>query len=199
MDFKETIELASLSEQMGYDCVTVAEHHNADGYPPQPLVALAALATRTTRIQLVSNIVILPLYHPVIVAEQAAMVQFISEGRLICGVGLGYVPDDFESLGVPYGERSGRMEESLALLPRLWRETDVSHVGKFFEFARDSASQARCLWCSAAACRWLGRGRDSQSGPPYRWMGARADGRRRHATTLLRNLPRRAPTTWEVT
>ena len=78
---------------------------------------------------------ILPLYHPVLVAEQVAVAQFVSGGRIICGVGLGYLPEEFASYGVPFSARAGRMEESLGLLRRLWTETDVEHSGKHFQFA----------------------------------------------------------------
>jgi alkanesulfonate monooxygenase SsuD/methylene tetrahydromethanopterin reductase-like flavin-dependent oxidoreductase (luciferase family) len=134
-DFEESIQQAILAEQLGYDWISIPEHHNAGGYVPQPLMALAAVATRTERILLESNIVILPLYHPVQIAEQAAMVQFISRGRAILGVGLGYLPEEFASMSVPFRERAGRMEESLSLLKRLWTQEEVAHDGKYFHFA----------------------------------------------------------------
>lgn len=134
-DFASTLDQAVYAEELGYDSVSVSEHHNSAGFVPQPLVALSAIATRTERIQLASSIAILPLYHPVVIAEQAAMVQYISGGRLACGVGLGYVPEEFDSFGVPYRERGGRMEEGLALLRRLWTETDVHHDGRYHRFS----------------------------------------------------------------
>ena len=135
-DFSASLARASLAEELGYDSIFLAEHHNAETYVPQPLVALAAIAARTERIRLGTFVVILPLYHPVVVAEQAATVQSISKGRLICGVGLGYLPEEFASMGVPFRERASRMEEALALLPRLWREEDVAHEGRHFAFSR---------------------------------------------------------------
>lgn len=133
--FMKAVEQAELAEELGYDSVSVAEHHNATGYLPLPLMVLAAFAMRTTRLLLVSNIVILPLYHPVQIAEQAAMVQFISRGRLVLGVGLGYLPAEFESVSVPFGERAGRMTESLGLLKRLWTEEEISFDGKYYHFS----------------------------------------------------------------
>src|SRR5919201_370597 len=115
-EFEKSVQQAELAERLGYDSISIAEHHNATGYVPLPLMALAAIATRTRRLLLGSNIVILPLYHPVQIAEQAAMVQFISRGRLLFGV------------------RAGRMAESLSVLKRLWTEEDVSFDGKYYHF-----------------------------------------------------------------
>jgi probable F420-dependent oxidoreductase len=133
-EFEKSVQQAELAERLGYDSISIAEHHNAIGYVPLPLMALAAIATRTRRLLLGSNIVILPLYHPVQIAEQAAMVQFISRGRLLFGVGLGYLPDEFASMSVPFDERAGRMAESLSVLKRLWTEEDVSFDGKYYHF-----------------------------------------------------------------
>lgn len=132
--FEKSVQQAELAEQLGYDSISIEEHHNAAGYVPLPLMALSAIATRTSRLLLHSNIVILPLYHPVQIAEQAAMVQFMSGGRLLFGVGLGYLPAEFASMSVPFRERAGRMEESLSLLKRLWTEEDVAFDGKYYRF-----------------------------------------------------------------
>ena len=137
-DMTTAIEQAELAEQLGYDFLTVAEHHDSVGYLPQPLMVLCAVAARTSRIRLGTNIIILPLYHPVAVAEQVAVAQFVSGGRIICGVGLGYLPAEFDSMGVPFRSRAGRMEESLGLLRKLWSETDVEHSGKYFQFRHAS-------------------------------------------------------------
>jgi probable F420-dependent oxidoreductase len=135
-DFGAAVEQTLLAEQLGYDSIFLAEHHNFVGYVPQPLIALSALATRTQRVELGTFIMILPLYNPVQVAEEAAMVDFISGGRLILGIGLGYVPDEFESYAVPYAERAGRMEEAIPLLKRLWTTDDCAFEGRYYRFSR---------------------------------------------------------------
>jgi alkanesulfonate monooxygenase SsuD/methylene tetrahydromethanopterin reductase-like flavin-dependent oxidoreductase (luciferase family) len=137
-DMVTAIEQAEYAEQLGYDFLTVAEHHDAIGYLPQPLMVLCAVGARTSRIRLGTNIIILPLYHPVAIAEQVAVAQFVSGGRIICGVGLGYLPAEFDSFGVPFSSRASRMEESLGLLRTLWSETDVEHAGKHFQFRHAS-------------------------------------------------------------
>jgi len=161
-DISTAIEQAEHAERLGYDFLTVAEHHDAIGYLPQPLMVLCAVAARTSRIRLGTNIVILPLYHPVLVAEQVAVAQFVSGGRIICGVGLGYLPEEFASYGVPFSARAGRMEESLGLLRRLWTETDVEHSGKHFQFAHATV-------------------RPRLSAPPPIWVGGWAEAAIRRA------------------
>jgi len=136
--FSESLEQAIFAEELGYDSVWLFEHHGverADGgshYFSSPLIALAAIAAVTERIRLGTGIVILPLLPPVRVAEDALLVQAISGGRLVLGVGAGYRPEEFAAFGVPFEERAARMEESLHVLRRLFSETRVTHRGTFF-------------------------------------------------------------------
>src|SRR5579884_2201365 len=131
-DPRAAVEQAELLEGLGYASVWVAEHHGTAGYVPQPLMALAALATRTRRLQLGTYVVVLPLYDPVLVAEQAAMVDAFSGGRLVLGVGLGYVREEFAGHGIPFHHRVGRLEEALPLLRRLFAGEEVEHAGRHF-------------------------------------------------------------------
>jgi len=133
--FDEAVEQAVLAERLGYDSVLIAEHHGHAGYVPHPLLVLAALAMRTERLRLGTFVLILPFYHPVPVAEQAAMVDYVSKGRLIFGVGLGYVKEEFAMMSVPYEERAGRLEEGLGAIRRLWTEETVEHAGRYFRFS----------------------------------------------------------------
>lgn len=126
------LELAVTAERLGYHYVTVAEHHGSATGVPHPLLALAAIAGAAGKIRLVSHVVLLPLHHPVLVAEQAAMVQALSSGRLTLGVALGYAPADLATFGLDPAERAGRMEEALGLLRRLWEEPAVRHDGKYW-------------------------------------------------------------------
>jgi alkanesulfonate monooxygenase SsuD/methylene tetrahydromethanopterin reductase-like flavin-dependent oxidoreductase (luciferase family) len=75
---------------------------------------------------------IAPLYHPVLLAEEIATLDVVTEGRLVFGVGLGYRPEEFGYLGVPFRERAARMEESLQLMKRLWTEDEVDFHGRFW-------------------------------------------------------------------
>jgi probable F420-dependent oxidoreductase len=93
---------------------------------------LAAIASRTHRIRLGTGVLLLPLYHPVAVAEEGAMVDMISGGRLILGVGAGYAPEEFAAFGLSVKQRGSRLDEAAGLLRRLWTEEHVSHQGRHF-------------------------------------------------------------------
>src|SRR5262249_44283249 len=96
------------AEQLGYESVWVSEHHATDdGYLPSVFPLLAAIAVRTTRMKLGSAILLGPFQHPVRFAEDVAVVDQLSGGRLEVGLGLGYREREFEGLGVPRSQRSG--------------------------------------------------------------------------------------------
>ncbi len=134
-DFEETIRECERAEVAGFDSVWLGEHHNNPLLYPAPLVGLAAIAARTRRLRLGTAVLLLPLYHPVAVAEEGAMVDVISKGRLVLGVGAGYAPEEFALFGIPLKERGGRLEEGVTLIQRLWTEERVTHAGRHFRVA----------------------------------------------------------------
>jgi len=112
--YSDAIDLAVEAERLGLDSVWVSEHHFfADGYLPQPFPLLAAIAARTTRVLLGTAIVIAPLHHPVHIAEQAAVVDIISNGRLRVGLGAGYVRGEFDAVGADLGTRYGTTDQRI--------------------------------------------------------------------------------------
>src|SRR5204863_3780754 len=131
-DFDATIAECERGEAAGFDSVWLGEHHNSILLYPAPLVGLAAIAARTRRVRLGTGVLLLPLYHPLAVAEEAAMVDVISGGRLILGIGAGYAPEEFAAFGYSIKERGSRLEESALLLQRLWTEENVTHHGRHF-------------------------------------------------------------------
>ena len=131
-DFDVTIAECERAEAAGFDSVWLGEHHNSILLYPAPLVGLAAIAARTRRVRLGTGVLLLPLYHPLAVAEESAMVDVISRGRLILGVGAGYAPEEFASFGVSMKERGSRMDEAVPLIQRLWTEDAVSHEGRHY-------------------------------------------------------------------
>jgi probable F420-dependent oxidoreductase len=133
--WNRSYELCELAEELGYDFATIGHHRFSPILvdSPQPMVALAALAARTTKLKFCTNIVILPLHHPLDIAEQVAMVDEISDGRIMLGAAIGYRPYEFEQIGLNYKERVGRFEEAIEIVRRAWREEPVTFEGKHFK------------------------------------------------------------------
>ena len=132
--YAETLEQITWAETIGFDSIWVSEHHFVDDASlPAMFPALAAIAARTTRVAIGTNVLLLPLYDPLRVAEDAAVVDVISGGRLELGVGLGWKPGEFRAFGQRLGERAPRFEEAAGLLRRLFAEAEVTHHGRFFD------------------------------------------------------------------
>jgi alkanesulfonate monooxygenase SsuD/methylene tetrahydromethanopterin reductase-like flavin-dependent oxidoreductase (luciferase family) len=128
------IEIVELLEELGFDGVWVAEHHFRDyGTVPNIFTLLSHLAARTERLRLGTGIVVLPLHNPVHVAEEAAMVDLLSGGRLSMGVGRGYQSIEFENFGLDLSEARDRFNESLEMLVGLWTKDDFEYKGRFYE------------------------------------------------------------------
>ncbi len=127
----EMVVEAQQAETYGFDSFFVTEHHQEpSGYLPSPLPLLAALAARTSTIRLGTGIAVLPLYHPVRMAEDCAVIDIISKGRLILGVGMGYQDVDFAAYGLRVSERVSLFEEGVEIIKRAWTEEKLSFVGK---------------------------------------------------------------------
>ncbi|HEY2653831.1 MAG TPA: LLM class flavin-dependent oxidoreductase [Solirubrobacteraceae bacterium] len=116
-----TLERIVEAERRGLDAVWVTEHHGfADGYLPQPLVFCSAVAARTRNLRIGTGIVIAPLMHPLALAEQAAIVDLVSAGRLELGLGAGYREDEFAAFGAEHSRRYETLESMAKALPELW-------------------------------------------------------------------------------
>jgi alkanesulfonate monooxygenase SsuD/methylene tetrahydromethanopterin reductase-like flavin-dependent oxidoreductase (luciferase family) len=132
--YTECLEEALLAENLGFDSVWLEEHHGIkDHYWPSPLVALAGIATRTERILIGTDIVVMPFYHPVRLAEDAAMLDVMSQGRFILGAAIGYNPDEFNLYQVLMEKRGARFEESIQLIKMLWTEEEIHFSGKYYQ------------------------------------------------------------------
>jgi probable F420-dependent oxidoreductase len=126
---------ASMAEEAGFDMLTAAHHRFTQGYDSASTwTVLAALAARTERIRLGTNIYIVPLDHPLDTAEQIATVDRISHGRVFLGAGLGYQRYEFDALGLPYNRRGQLMTECLEIIQRAWAEERISYEGNHFHF-----------------------------------------------------------------
>lgn len=164
------VETAQQAERAGLDQLVVTDHvamgPRPDRYPygpfpmppeepwPEPLTLLAALAGATRRIRLGTGILIAPLRPPVLLAKTLATLDVLSQGRLDCGVGVGWQPEEFEAVGVPFAERWARLDEAARVCRVLWRDAPARYEGRFVAFED--------LWCLP---------RPVQPGGPPLWLG----------------------------
>lgn len=129
--YDATIEQSVLADHLGFDHVWFTEHHFLeDGYLPafQPLAG--AIAARTDQIRISTDIALMPLYHPIRLAEELAILDHISHGRIELGIGMGYVPEEFKAFGVPLKNRVSMTEEGIDILRLAWQHEPFSYSGK---------------------------------------------------------------------
>lgn len=132
--YPEALREAIRGEELGFHSVWLEEHHGVrDHYWPSPIVALAGFATRTNKISLGTDIIVLPFYDPVRVAEDVALVDVISGGRFVLGVAIGYRPDEFNLFRVPLKRRGARFEEQVRIIRALWAQDQVDFDGEFYQ------------------------------------------------------------------
>lgn len=149
--WQEAPDAAEVAEEVGFDGVFLPEHHMMpDGYLPAPLVGCAALAARTRRVDVGTTVFLLPFYNPVQVAEQAAMVDTISDGRMRLGCGLGNMPDEVELFGIDSKTQISRFEEAIELVREAWSGAELDHQGRHF------TAKGHITPLSKAAELWLG-------------------------------------------
>jgi probable F420-dependent oxidoreductase len=133
--YAECFEEIEESERLGFTGLWLSEHHFVDdGYLPSPLVVAAAIAARTRRLTIGTNVLLLPMHHPLRVAEDAAVVQLISGGRFVLGVGQGYVQHEFEALGFDRKYRPSLLEEGVEVIKHAWEEGSTGYEGKRWRF-----------------------------------------------------------------
>ena len=149
------VHLARTAEEVGLESLWTVEHvvvpvgyespypysptgrmpGSEDSPIPDPLIWLTYVAAATERIKLATGILILPQRHPFYVAKELATLDQLSKGRAILGVGIGWLREEFEGLGIPFEERAERTEESVRALRSLWKEGHEAFDGKFLRWA----------------------------------------------------------------
>ena len=121
------------AESMGFGSVWLTEHHFCDdGYTPSPLVIAAAIGARTRSMRIGTNLMILPLHNPVRVAEDAATLSLLTNGRFDLGVGIGYREDEFRAFGRELKHRPSLIEEAVEIIRRAWAGEVIDFEGKRF-------------------------------------------------------------------
>ena len=155
VDPAKAVELAQAGEEAGFESIWTVEHTVVPAgygsvYPyaasgrmaggndaidlPDPLIWMAYVAAATKRINLATGIVILPQHNPVVMAKQVATLDHMSGGRVLLGVGVGWLKEEFEALGVPFEDRGRRTDEYMQALRELWASEKPTFDGEFVKF-----------------------------------------------------------------
>lgn len=155
VDPKEAVALAQAAEAAGFESIWTVEHTIVpagyeSAYPydpsgkmaggqfdidlPDPLIWMAYVAAATSRIKLATGILILPQHNPVLAAKQIATLDYMSGGRILLGIGVGWLEEEFNVLGVPFSERGARTDEYIAVLRELWSADKPTFKGRFIKF-----------------------------------------------------------------
>jgi probable F420-dependent oxidoreductase len=148
------VGLAQLAEELGFESLWTVEHvvvpagyaseypYSPDGRMPggeqvaitDPLIWLAYVAAATTRIRLATGILILPQRNPLVLAKEVATLDRLSGGRVDLGIGVGWLREEFDALGIPFERRGARTDEYVEVMRRLWREPTTAFTGEFTDF-----------------------------------------------------------------
>lgn len=129
--YRAMLEMASYAEQRGLTAINVEEHHTPDdGWGPSPLVAAGLLAGRTTTLQILVSAFIAPLYDPVRLAKDLAVLDLASGGRVRAVAALGYRREEYDLFGVDFERRGEIMDESVATILAAWRGEELEHGGR---------------------------------------------------------------------
>lgn len=132
--YQGTIDCSKLAEEIGFDTAWFAEHHFSNySLCPSPLMMAAAVARETRRIRLGPAVIVAPLYNPIRLAEEIALLDHLSEGRVVLGLGSGYQRFEFEAFGADLAERQDRMLEIWEILDQAVHQNRFEYSGKFYQ------------------------------------------------------------------
>ena len=146
----QVIAEAQLAEASGFAACFFGEHHqDKDGFLPSPLIVATAVAAQTRRLHVGTSVILLPLHHPVHVAEDVTTLDIVSKGRVILGVGVGYQAADFRAFGVPMEHRAALFEEGVEIIRRCWSGEPFSF--RVLRCSTVAASRSSLLCCSSPA------------------------------------------------
>ena len=155
-DPDNAVGLAKIAEENGFESLWTVEHvvvpagyesqypYSRDGRMPggedvpipDPLIWLSFIAAATTTIRLATGVLILPQRNPVVLAKETATLDTLSRGRLMLGIGVGWLEEEFDCIGVPFAERAARTDEYVEALRTLWRDPEPTFSGTYTQFER---------------------------------------------------------------
>lgn len=132
--YADVMAQVQLADQLGYDMAWLAELHFARRFSvmPAPLLMASALSQTTKRIMLGTAVNLLPLHHPLRIAEEVATLDVLSGGRAVFGIGRGSNPNHYRGYGIPIEERNERFVEGLEIALRAWTEESLDYAGRFY-------------------------------------------------------------------
>ena len=156
--FSKVLEQAEAAEGLGYEGIWLAEHHfTSYGILASPAVIGAAIAERTRRLRIGTAVSILPFHDPRRIAEDYAILDVLSDGRVDFGVGRGYQPAEFASFGISMDESRARFNEALAIIEGLWTTDNFSYDGEFWQvddltlYAKPIQQPTPPIWLAAVS------------------------------------------------
>jgi alkanesulfonate monooxygenase SsuD/methylene tetrahydromethanopterin reductase-like flavin-dependent oxidoreductase (luciferase family) len=133
--YRQAIARWSIMEETGYDAVWLAEHHfSSFSVCPSVHMMATLAAARTTRLRIGTAVSLAPFYHPLRLAEEVALLDVLSDGRVNWGAGRGFSRVEFATFGVPVAESADRFREAVEIVLAAWTDEKVTHKGQFFEF-----------------------------------------------------------------
>ena len=133
--YDRAIEQAEAAEELGFDSIWLAEHHfSSYGYCPYPLLLAVKIAERTRRIRVGTAVVVLPLHHPLQLAEEIAMTDVLTGGRIDIGLGRGYQPYEFLRMGTDITKNTAMYDEAARVIEKALTGKPFSHQGEFYSF-----------------------------------------------------------------
>ncbi len=139
---EQILEISGLAEELRYDSLWVSDHvvipasHKVFGDTfHDPLVTLAYIAAGTDKLELGTSVMVLPYRNPIVLGKMVSTLDTLSRGRVILGVGTGWIEDEFEALGVNFKERGPVTDEYIEILKELWTSEKPEYNGKYLEFS----------------------------------------------------------------
>ncbi len=165
--YSAALDMAQFADQQGFHMITLSEHHGTDdGYLPSPLPLAGCMVGRTRRVSISVVALLLPLYDPLKLAEDLAVLDIASGGRVSIVAGLGYRPEEYEMLGREFERRGALMDEGLELLIRAWSGEPFEHEGRRIHLTPRPLTQPRPPVLVGGMSR-LGARRAARFGLPF--------------------------------
>lgn len=166
-NFEEIVEQVQTARDAGFDLLWCGHHYMVEEWQKFQVIPAISRFAADAGDMYVGTSHLLPLHHPIVIAEQFATIDAITGGRAIFGPVAGYRRKEFESLGIPRSERFGRLVEGVEVIKKLWREDDVTYDGRYFSFENVTINP-----------------KPVQEPRPPIWIGANADSAIDRASTL---------------